>query len=88
MIGPCMCGDPYCAKCGDPIRAKYEAAEEAAMEAFQKAKLTPDEYEMVVKIGLVAVGAAREYAKARVEEAKRQEAEYREIEKDAKDLEP
>lgn len=87
MIGPCMCGDPYCASCGNSKLADLEAAEEAAMDAFQKAKLTPDEYEMVVKIGLVAVGAAREYAKTRVEEVKRQEAEYREIEKD-RSLEP
>ncbi len=24
MIGPCLCGDPYCPSCGNPAQAKYE----------------------------------------------------------------
>ena len=27
MVGPCLCGDPYCGSCGDPSAAILEEAE-------------------------------------------------------------
>jgi hypothetical protein len=59
MSGPCLCGDPYCPSCGSPEAAKVEAANEWAMAEFSNANLTPDEYKLVVKVGLQAVEAVR-----------------------------
>jgi hypothetical protein len=57
-MGPCMCGDPYCPSCGT-ADARTEAAAEWATEELAKAGLTPDEYSLVVKIGLLAVEHTR-----------------------------
>jgi hypothetical protein len=69
MAGPCMCGDPLCGRCF-PGAAKLEAAAEWAMEEFSMAGLRAEEYEIAVKVGIVAVMRAREYAKFRLEEQK------------------
>lgn len=74
MSGPCLCGDPYCGRCF-PGGAQIEAAEEQAMEAFSKAGLRAEEYDLAVKVGIEAVKQAREYAKMRLEEQKFIEAE-------------
>lgn len=63
MVGPCLCGDPYCGSCGNPAWAEAQAAEEWTLEALAKAKLTPEEYKIVVSVGLAAVCHARRAAK-------------------------
>lgn len=65
-MGPCLCGDTYCPSCGNPYAAELEAASEWAGEALFKAKLTPDEYRIVVSVGLAAVHHARKAAKAQL----------------------
>lgn len=62
MSGPCLCGDPYCPSCGNPGAAELEATEEWAMEEMSKAQLTPDEYRLVVTVGLAVVFECRKYA--------------------------
>jgi len=58
-VGPCLCGDPYCPYCGDPGAAAVEEAGIWAMERLAKARLTADEYRIVVRAGLAAVKASR-----------------------------
>lgn len=35
MIGPCLCGDPYCPFCGNPAQAAFEEIVEAQIERFE-----------------------------------------------------
>lgn len=58
MIGPCMCGDPYCPSCGDPGLAKFEAFIEELSE--EMSKLTEDECHVFVAAGRAAVAAVAE----------------------------
>jgi hypothetical protein len=37
MVGPCLCGDPYCPNCGTPGLARAEAAENQLAEALYEA---------------------------------------------------
>jgi hypothetical protein len=34
MVGPCLCGDPYCWSCGDPAGARLEDSLETIAEIF------------------------------------------------------
>ena len=65
--GPCLCGDPYCPHCGDPYAAEIEAAEEGLMEAFHEARFSPEEYAIVLRVGMEAVEAAREASRQAVD---------------------
>ena len=65
--GPCLCGDPACGRCF-PGGAAIMDAEDKALEAFSKAGLHAEEYELAVKVGIEAVKQAREYAKLRIKE--------------------
>lgn len=63
MNGPCLCGDPYCPSCGNPHLALLEEAETWAINSMAGANLSPDEYRMVVSVGLAAVHHGRRIAK-------------------------
>lgn len=41
-MGPCLCGDPYCAFCGDPSLAAYENAEEELLQKLSDEGFTLD----------------------------------------------
>lgn len=60
---PCLCGDIFCSACfpGNDGGA-LEEAENWAMETLKKAQLDPDEYRIVVSVGLAAVHHARKQA--------------------------
>ena len=57
MIGPCLCGDPYCASCGDP----GAAAREAWIERLDEITAKFDEVEAGIfeSVGMSAVEAFR-----------------------------
>lgn len=44
MIGPCLCGDPYCPSCGDPSRA----AQDDAVDKIAEKLMALDEHEMAM----------------------------------------
>lgn len=69
MSGPCLCGDPGCGRCF-PGGEALDRASEKAIEAFDKAGLRAEEYDLAVKVGIEAVKQAREYAKMRIAEQK------------------
>lgn len=84
MIGPCLCGDPYCPSCGNPGLALLEEAESWAMETLSKANLSPDEYKIAVSVGLAAVHHARSHSKAtrqQIAEIEAEEKLFQEIDK-------
>ncbi len=62
--GPCLCGDPFCPSCGGPEAAELEVAEQQAMEALSTAHIRAEEYEIVIKAGLVALELYRQGFKA------------------------
>ena len=76
-MGPCICGDYLCPSCGNPDAAELEAAEEWAIHTMYQAKLTPEEYRIVVSVGLAAVYHARRLAKANLADYQASEEEYR-----------
>jgi len=76
MIGPCMCGDPYCPSCGDPGLAKYEQACDDLLAELEAAELTPEEFEVFKTVGLAAVDAHRAGVKAVVSEVQAEHAMY------------
>jgi len=65
-MGPCLCGDLACPSCGNPALLLLEEAESWTMEQLSQAKLTADEYKIVVSVGLEAVQHCREAAKQAV----------------------
>jgi len=71
--GPCLCGDPYCPSCGNPASAALEdAIGEAAdrlVDGLYNENLDPDEYDLVLEVGLAAVRSARKITQARIKEA-------------------
>jgi hypothetical protein len=54
-----MCGDTHCSSCGDAAAAAQEVAEESLLEYCRRAKLTPEEYHIVLRVGLSAIKQAR-----------------------------
>lgn len=76
MSGPCLCGDPYCNSCfpGND-GGSLEAAEDWTIGTLQKAKLSPDEYRVVVSVGLAAVHHTRKAATAAAKETRAIQAE-------------
>lgn len=52
-IGPCLCGDPYCASCGDPSAAAFEDLVERLAEELSQ--LDDIECRLFVDAGRMAV---------------------------------
>lgn len=77
-MGPCLCGDTACPSCGNPYQAAVEAAEEAAFDQLGGAKLSPEEYDLVVVVGLAAVEAARRESQRVISEVHAVQAEANE----------
>lgn len=65
---PCLCGDPACGSCGDPFAEACIAAEEKLCEALNEARVSPEEYMLVMNVGLAAVWGSRAVTKIVVED--------------------
>ena len=76
MQQPCMCGDVGCSCCGDVHAAALEAAGETLLEYCVRAKLTPEEYHIVLRVGLSAVKQARILASDAEQEGLADQQEY------------
>jgi hypothetical protein len=50
MVGPCLCGDPYCGSCGDPSLAVLEEAEEKLMDVLHVNQATIEHYEILIEV--------------------------------------
>lgn len=55
MVGPCLCGDPYCASCGDPHAAAYEEAQIALCEEMDERGMTLGEIDIFKTAGFAAI---------------------------------
>lgn len=63
MVGPCLCGDPYCPSCGNPAQAAYEEALEAFFDELRDMGLDEFEFAIFKEVGLAAVEAFRKVEK-------------------------
>lgn len=47
MIGPCLCGDPYCGRCGNPEAAAFADAVDSAIEVLSELIETDEDLELL-----------------------------------------
>jgi len=71
-----MCGDVGCSNCGDAHAAAVEVAGETLLEYCVRANLTPEEYHIVLRVGLSAVKQARILAADAEQEGLADQQEY------------
>jgi len=76
MIGPCLCGDPYCPNCGDPSQAELADAIDAMADAVSSVFQSPSEVTLFQQAGLAALNAARDLVKDEVAQARASDGEY------------
>lgn len=76
MVGPCLCGDPYCPHCGDPSRMAVEEAEQDLMETLYELKLSAVEYKMIKQIALAIIPGHRKDVADQVEDARMDDGQY------------
>jgi hypothetical protein len=76
MVGPCLCGDPYCGSCGDPSLAILEEAEIKLADTMNEHKATIEHYDMVIKLVPILIRVVDEVVNERVKESRVADQEY------------
>jgi hypothetical protein len=60
MVGPCLCGDPYCWSCGDPAGELMEESLETIAEIFIDEGYSEKEIDSFITAGKREVRKIRE----------------------------
>jgi hypothetical protein len=76
MVGPCLCGDPYCGSCGDPSLVILEEAEIKLADTMNEHKATIEHYDMVIKLVPILIRVVDEVVNERVKESRVADQEY------------
>jgi len=76
MVGPCLCGDPYCPSCGDPSAAEFEEWIERFTDKLIEAKIDIFEAKFIENSVFVLLKVYRDNIKDIIAEARQGDLEY------------